>query len=844
MSSHYGDIVVYDQADKMSISLHSTIAKLDASAQLSAHINRGDFKYYYMHIDEPKDFNIILTVHSGEADLYVNPGMYNLTSTQYYWKKRTSYKDDEMLITSDMFAKPSDMVGTYTIGVHAREYSQFSIRYTQSEFNVIKLQYQRMLDVSLEKQKYFYFDFYNKHSKFNSVLYAEGSDVEVSVLNYDERHNQNFIDMIDNDSNYVQNFVFKKGDVPRKRMSQATLEEQSHYIVRMRAVDHDARVTFSIYDKSKPLMTYMEKRFTFAQDTEDEQVFMIRLDSNYREVDVDFKLDFGHVDFYIDDELTFNKGVNKLEKPGQKYVKFTVDQVKKSNDIVVFKVIYIKVKAYKFSKYSILVKPVDKFKQLKALENELVFTSNENVQYLYYVVEKKDLKRIHSLVFDIYTVHYYAERPELLFMSDADVTLNADTPFMPMPMLDYFEDMSGRFIHFEIKPDIMAGFYVIKIPTSSVSLPIKISVSINDEKIIEPNGVFSGRLDASSKGTHKYTAYLPEAGEFRFLLESCADIDIHNAVFTHSSNSTDILFETRFVQAVPYLTVNSMRKNAEAQFKTSAFNIRRGIVNGPGLVRFNVTAANSYTSKQKDGDYFVISEFKPAHKEVFLYDYVDLFHTKQESKEHRIKHRFTDRRKPLVVESPVPHFRDQLLADYPDIKKIKVEYSYWLFVDDNFEEELSRCGIAAVRQHKKVHHTKIRYINREDINKEDTLTYYFYPSDLDLFKHEPKLTVFVSLGISFIENEEDEQHISLNNKYASIPYFVLNVPNERVKASHWNLLVALGLGLTILVLLFFACSRRHKIPSIEMKSKAGYERGTGNANKLEMTSMNSTNIEN
>ena len=34
----------------------------------------------------------------GEASLYLNPGMYNLTTTNNYWMKKDTYKGEEMLV--------------------------------------------------------------------------------------------------------------------------------------------------------------------------------------------------------------------------------------------------------------------------------------------------------------------------------------------------------------------------------------------------------------------------------------------------------------------------------------------------------------------------------------------------------------------------------------------------------------------------------------------------------------------------------------------------------------------------------------------------------------------------
>ena len=41
--------------------------------------------------------------------------------------------------------------------------------------------------------------------------------------------------------------------------------------------------------------------------------------------------------------------------------------------------------------------------------------------------------------------------------------------------------------------------------------------------------------------------FLPEAGEFRLILQTCKDLSINDAVFSHYSNHTDISFDKNFV---------------------------------------------------------------------------------------------------------------------------------------------------------------------------------------------------------------------------------------------------------------------------------------------------------
>ena len=119
----------------------------------------------------------------------------------------------------------------------------------------------------------YYFDFFHKNEIFNSMLYANGSDVEVGVLEYNKLEGQNFLDQVTNPNNYIQKFIYKSGDVPRKRETKAKIDKNSHYVISMKPLDDQAIVYFTIYDKTKPLIAPTSKKFKFAVDESDEQIF-------------------------------------------------------------------------------------------------------------------------------------------------------------------------------------------------------------------------------------------------------------------------------------------------------------------------------------------------------------------------------------------------------------------------------------------------------------------------------------------------------------------------------------------------------------------------------------------
>ena len=61
-----------------------------------------------------------------------------------------------------------------------------------------------------------------------------------------------------------------------------------------------------------------------------------------------------------------------------------IDKQDSSSSIVVFNSVYIKVKAKELSYFSMLIKPKNKYKQLKKFETEIIYTSTEMDQFFFF----------------------------------------------------------------------------------------------------------------------------------------------------------------------------------------------------------------------------------------------------------------------------------------------------------------------------------------------------------------------------------------------------------------------------------------------------------------------------
>lgn len=60
------------------------------------------------------------------------------------------------------------------------------------------MEYQKILNVTLGRDVFYFFDYYNCHRKFNASVYADTSDIQIDIMKYDPDDNVNFFEIIKN----------------------------------------------------------------------------------------------------------------------------------------------------------------------------------------------------------------------------------------------------------------------------------------------------------------------------------------------------------------------------------------------------------------------------------------------------------------------------------------------------------------------------------------------------------------------------------------------------------------------------------------------------------------------
>lgn len=867
-----GTTDVIRNSDVLTVHLHSRSQKLLPFILTDGRVNKGDMVYYNVVIDHPEDFSVILTLHSGSATMFIGRNDDEPPTEHRYWKKTKTGKGDEITISKDQFVDIRNMTGIYVIGVKGNEQSLFSLLFMPDFKNLIKMKYQRLVDLQLTHDKNYYFDFFNTHENYNTLIYAEDSDIEVSALNYDENKYQDFISMVTNEANYIQKFIFKKGELPRKRFYDHSVTTGTHIIARVKALDSDARINFAIYDSNEPLLVPAEKRFTFVQSKGDKIAFMVKFDSKYEEVELDIKLEFGSITLSYSDLPNTLDNIQKIQMPSQKYFQYKISKLQKSNDIMIFNHFYVSVNAEEFSKFSLMIKPRDKFKQLKASEPEIIYTHPEKDTYLFYHLTEKQANSLEHFAIDFNSVHYFDQKPELLFIAESDIVLEEGSPFLPMPLQDLTTKDNAEFRHLHIRPEIQPGFFVMKIEKFPTALPIKVNVVLNNHRSVQMNGLYHGHISAHHSSSHSYSMVIPSGGEFRLVLESCFRVKIDSAEFVAShpvmpdksnednnvytfnpdSHSTSILFEDHFIQGYPLLFLNETEAGENAEMQMLSYPVKRGFVNEHGILKFKVIRDNEYNSQSgvpiPDAEYTLITEFRPHNKELILKDYVKIFDEGEQFSQKLFRYEFLQNNNLLKIEARAPTFRPQLLTDYPELTSVKVKVYFYLLADPDVMSKLEVCGQSML---KSIDHD-LRVVEKEYIRNDiiamsfinEFLVAEFTEAELAKYRAQNYWSVLSFVSVKFFEGEDEKFNVSLNFKYTNVPYFFMTFPF----APEALLSVTAGLLMMVIVLAVFFLVFYAKTWNTDQQSqtknytKAGENSYWQESTKLEMTTISSPDL--
>lgn len=778
------------------ISIHSKVKNLEPFSLFRSEISKNDFVYFNVLSDNISDFSILMNVISGETDLYINPGIYNLTTTEHYWKKKSTYKGDEITIKrKDLnFEKNTNGYKTeaFTVGVYAREFSDFSILYAPNFENLIKLNNQELVDLSLNRNREYLFDYYNFGTDFKTVMYCEFNDVEVKIISFDENSGEDLIDIILNQDNVLESFVLKNRDLPKEIVFDKN--GKGHFIIMLKSENKNARINLLVYNDKIPIEVYSEKRFTFAQKENESKTFKVKLDGNYEEVDIDVHSNFGEINFSVSENPEIFENFEKLLGENQKYSNYNLKTKENSENLKIFNNIYVQVNSYKFSEYSILIKPKEKFKRLLAFETETIYTSKTKDTYLYYSIPKTNYQEITKLTFNIYKIQTFLEKPDLLFLSDLkNLSLSKNSEFISMPILEFKTKKFGEFENLKISVQIAKGYYILKFPKSGEEAAVRITVNLNS---IQNLGMNESLFEESLSEKLNYRLYIPQKGVLSVFVNSCRNVSVGDVEIS-SDFDRDLKIED-FVKSYSFVSLDKVRETKKEVFYD--LKMKKIVLENSGLLKFQTKFVPGPDDQSEFYRFFLETQFRANNEDLFFKDYVIL---NDKNIEFDFLEKFNKEKFAFEYEFSDPKFIDQLYVDYPKLTSVYLDYNFIITENPDFEENFQKCGIISLKKFSNYEISIRKMIPIKDLkDKKNELKTKFL---IDTKKLEsltkPSFKIFCLLQIFFIEDPQKDFLVNLNEKYTLLPYFLITLPNKTNKTAKTTLYFLLAGSLVIFTIL-------------------------------------------
>lgn len=801
--------------------VQTQIVKLEGFLITADTIGVGEMKYYAIQFKEAIDFSVTTMSVEGAVTMYVEKGENEYPTTERFWKRSSNPHGDIIVTRTTEYASAASTDYSFVVGVYGVENSKFSIILLPQFKNLLKVEFQKIVDLKLEPGSYYYLDFFARENRFESMIYIDENDVEVATLTYSESHHQDLIGMIGEEKNFVEKQLIQKGGTPLFEFNKVNWEPQSHVVVRLLTMERPARVNFLLFDPNQPIAAPVEKRFHFVQNKKNQSIFKVKLNNKAKQVMIDVKVHFGQISVSVSDKLDGFSVYTNVQGAGQKYIPFEVTN--SENDIILFKEVYIKVLSSKFSKFGILVQPKDRFKHVLPSEPEIVFSDEQRDTYLYFYLLREQMATVRTLELEIHSVVANREKPDLLFTSPSQKAPDANSVFQKMQIREFEErNMDDtRYSLYQLQP--ADGFYVVKIPKNPNRFPTRVNFVLNKVKTVEPNGLYHGLLPTGKDSADSLSMYVSEPGEYRLVLESCVPINVQNLIFKGDKNNNQTRLEGNLMQTYPVIILDETKEETERQLQKISYPIIRGQTDFPGLLSFKISAGGAAADPDLElpqKTYALMSEFKPSTKQLILKDYVEIFKNDASFKRFAVNYEFLRAESRLKLTISHPTFKMQLLSDYPNLQRVQLKFKVYLFSQPNFRKQVGVCGFSAIETYEKASHVITVDIPRaelETLENDKKIDVFFEKPELERFAKNEFLNIVCYLSARFFDSEEEEWQVTMNLKYTNVPYFFLTINNRYLSAQTMKVvLIASLVFIASLLLCFYTlCNSKRRNQHIE-----------------------------
>lgn len=94
-------------------------------------------------------------------------------------------------------------MGTYHIAVSANQNSHVSVLLTDHFASVRRIKFQHLLTIPLKENVYYYLDYWNSEKVYDTYMYSNHSDIEVSLILYKRSEGETFLKSVEDENNIL-----------------------------------------------------------------------------------------------------------------------------------------------------------------------------------------------------------------------------------------------------------------------------------------------------------------------------------------------------------------------------------------------------------------------------------------------------------------------------------------------------------------------------------------------------------------------------------------------------------------------------------------------------------------
>ena len=836
------DLVVVERnvGAKVVVTAHSKLRDLAPGRQVSGELSAGTFGHYSVELPYPRNFTIRLAIESGEADLYLNPGHSNFTSTDRYALASTQHRGDELVVDPTTFGGGV----WFTLGVFARDHAIFSLALLFNS-TLVKLVPQKMIEIELEPNVPVFLETIADSRVDCSMAYSEEGPVSIVVRRFPEAFDAS--DLADSDPKlWLANYFLEPGHAPLPALLPLRV---NHGLLRLETRVQKARAVVVQFDATQPIDVLVERRFNFFIRGGQKRVLRASLKETVQRLDADFNTLSADLSVRLCPQVGCQAEAQHIGGYNHLGMSFAVHGT--SKELRLFNSVYVEVEAKHDSHFSVFLRPAERFKELREYQTELINTDSSGPQYFFYYVSPKAVLTYRSLLFSIEAPVRFMNDPVFLFSPAESGTFEDPSTYLSPALIEYSSKESEGFFHWTIRPEIKPGYFIIRIEPENRRIPMKLTLVANNDQPLYPNGLTASNEPLGSVGRDTFGIYMPQPGKLRLSLFSCGRLEFKTANFTaRSSYSRPLPLNAKSRTKFSFLIVNSrMRGLSELTMPVSEY-----VIDSPGTLKTTVGrgfmalrgSEDALSARLKNRRYFVNSEFKPDSQPSFISDYFETLHAdwkKEESKLEVEKVPGTvtvsvqNRESPpsfvfsaagvngkIEFTSALPSLRPSLTTDYPELKYAFVRTHFVVSSQMNLEEKFERCGLSTIFEDEVMTQRDDQEIELSSLTSRQSLSSAsatFNSTQVQELPDDGSFIVIVYMSFTLSSRSGQASSLMLDRKYTAMPFISITIKKsdlfppapatvaiDALKESSPFIIVVL-----LVVILFLVCRRKARTQS-------------------------------